>query len=107
MLAGYDLEIRAYWNGEWWVCRACAVVKLGEASVARLTEGLEIGAPGWERGTRYAIDEDAVNAGYQYVDGCAEKPCKADDKGFCPACSGVNCFDCGKRLDTTPEEEAC
>lgn len=115
MLSGYDLNIRGLVVGEDEsedLCRPCAVKRFGEASVARIYQGLGAGLPHVRVLTRYEADEAAAEKGYEMPHGCgpdSTPPCEAkeiDGDLFCMACSVWSCSDCDARLDTSPEEEA-
>lgn len=111
MLTGYDLAARGFLDphGEGIHCRACTVKVLGEACVARMEIGLNARPLGWTAASRYMIDEEAVENGYEYHErgqmDHADPPHNAAGELMqsCEECGQVQCFTCGTRLDTTPE----
>jgi len=111
VLSGFDLEIVALrTDPTCFVCRACAVARIGEHAVQRIEHGLLVSdslEPVWSSARRHEVDEHALDWGWERPDGCGPDvdgtPCHANAEGFCEVCSEVACDACGKRLDTTPE----
>lgn len=114
MLSGYSTETRAFRSDKHTdgmpVCRDCFRKYVGVVAAERFAMGLSAGLTSeWERVCRFELDEAAVEWGYERPSGCGPDtdgtPCLANAEGFCMSCSTTDCFDCGLRLDTTPDEE--
>jgi hypothetical protein len=111
VLSGWSMAGVAFDDREAFYCRACTVKRIGEAAVQRLEAGLSCRIGRWTKASRYQVDEMATDNGYEYHDlGEMDHPDPPVEGGeqaeSCEECGVVLCFDCGARLDTTPEEEA-
>jgi hypothetical protein len=108
VVAGYYDDVEGAYR-----CRTCMAKLYGEATVARLTEGLSCGLPDHSPAVMYEIYEASTDAGYENASQC-DLPlywrpgklgprCYAKRTGpgerFCERCAYINCFDCGTRLD--------